>query len=251
MVLRSLVRNLIPPIVTDFLRGGRPLPSWQAAAAASLGYEDETLSSFKVKRAAQRKSDGSLLTTNLLHLTALVMGKPDIVVTDFGGSTGDLGSDFLHVFPEAAYTVVENPAIVRMMRGHGRVRFSEAVPAACDIFFTSGTLQYLQDPVDVINHGFSSAGFAVILARNSFCDVDLFRVQRSKLFDNGSGDIPDGYRNMDISYPHRTIKEAAVFEVAEKHGWRCVARIEDRSGVIPYRGMVYGQQLVFLRVPGS
>jgi putative methyltransferase (TIGR04325 family) len=251
MALRSFIRNLVPPIVTDFLRGGRPLSSWQAAVAASRGYEDEALNSFKVKRAAQRTSDGSLLTTNVLHLTALAMGKPDVVVTDFGGSTGDLGCDFLKIFPEATYTVVENPTIVRMMHGQGRMRFSEAVPAACDIFFTSGTLQYLQDPVDVMNQGFASAGFSVILARNSFCDVDLFRVQRSKLFENGSGDIPDGYRNLNMSYPHRTIKEATVREIAEKHRFRCVARIEDRSGVIPYRGMVYGQQLVFLRVPGS
>lgn len=240
----------MPPIVTDFLRGGRPLSSWQAAVSASAGYDDETLSSFRVKRSAQRKADGSLLAANLLHLTALAMGKSDIVVTDLGGSTGDLGREFLSVFPAATYTVVENPSIVRMMHGHGKVRFSETIPAACDIFFTSGTLQYLQDPVDVLNQGFASAGFAVILARNSFCDIDLFRVQRSKLFDNGSGDIPDGYRNLNISYPHRTIKEATVREVAEEHGWRCVARIEDRSGVIPYRGMVYGQQLVFLRAPG-
>jgi putative methyltransferase (TIGR04325 family) len=250
MTLRSFIRNLMPPVVTDLLRSGRPLSSWQAAAAASRGYEDEALSSFKVKRAARRKSDGSLLTTNLLHVTALVMGKRDVVVTDFGGSTGDLGYDFLTVFPKATYTVVENPTIVRMLHGNARIRFSEAVPSACDIFFTSGTLQYLQDPIDVMNQGFASAGFAVILARNSFCDVDLFRVQRSKLFENGSGEIPDGYRNLDISYPHRTIKEAAVREIAERHRFRCVVRIEDRSGVIPYRGMVYGQQLVFLRVPG-
>lgn len=249
MELRNLIRSLIPPIVTDFLYSGRPLPSWQAAAGASVGYEDETLSSFKVKRAAQRKPDGSLLATNMLHLTALAMGKPDIAVTDFGGSTGDLGQDFLNAFPEAIYTVVENPTIVRMMQGAGSMRFSETIPAACDIFFTSGTLQYLEDPVGVMNQGFASAGFAAILARNSFCDVELFRVQRSKLFKNGSGEIPDGYRNVSISYPHRTLREAIVQEIAESHGLRCVARIEDRSGVLPYRGVVYGQQLVFLRLP--
>ena len=87
--------------------------SWQAAAAASVGYEDEVLSSFKVKRAAQHKADGSLLATNMLHLTALAMGKTDISVTDLGGSNGDLGRDFLNAFPEATYTVVENPTIVR------------------------------------------------------------------------------------------------------------------------------------------
>ena len=248
MALRDIIRSLVPPILTDFLRGGRALPSWQAAAAASMGYEDEALNSFKVKRAAQHKADGSLLATSMLHLTALVMGKADITVTDLGGSTGDLGRDFLNAFPEATYTVVENPTMVRMMRGHGSVGFSETVPAACDIFFTSGTLQYLEDPVSIINQGFASAGFAAILARNSFCDVELFRVQRSKLFDNGSGDIPDGYKNVSLSYPHRTLKESTVREIAERHGLRCIARIEDRSGIIPYRGMVYGQQLVFLRM---
>jgi putative methyltransferase (TIGR04325 family) len=247
MALRDFIKSLVPPIVMDFLRGGRPLTSWQAAVAASKGYEDETLSSFKVKRAAQRKPDGSLLATNMLQLTALAIGKSDVAVTDLGGSTGDLGRDFLNSFPEATYTVVENPTIVRMMQDHGSVRFSEVVPAACDIFFTSGTLQYLEDPISIMNQGFASARFAAILARNSFCDVELFRVQRSKLFDNGTGDIPDGYKNLNISYPHRTIKEAAVREIAEKQGLRCIARIEDSSGVIPYRGMVYGQQMVFLR----
>jgi hypothetical protein len=98
-----------------------------------------------------------------------------------------------------------------------------------------------------MNQGFASAGFAAILARNSFCDIELFRVQKSKLFKNGSGEIPDGYKNERISYPHRTVKEAVVHEIAEKHGLRCIARIEDISGVLPYREMVYGQQLVFLR----
>jgi putative methyltransferase (TIGR04325 family) len=248
MPLRDFIRGLVPPIVTDLLRGGRSLPSWQAAAAASIGYDDETLNSFKVKRAAQRKADGTLLTTNLLHLTALAIGKADITVTDFGGSTGDLGRDFLRAFPEAIYTVVENPTLVGLMQGHAGIHFSETVPARCDLFFTSGTLQYLEDPVSILNHGFASAGFAAILARNSFCNLELFRVQRSKLFDNGGGDIPDGFKNVSLSYPHRTLKESAVHEIAETHGLRCIARVEDRSGVFPYKGMVYGQQLVFLRV---
>jgi putative methyltransferase (TIGR04325 family) len=247
MALRSFIKSLLPPIVTDFRRAGRPLPSWQAASAASAGYENETLNAFKVQRAAQRKADGSLLATNLLHLTAMALGKADIAVTDFGGSTGDLGRDFLSVFPKATYTVVENPTMVKLMRDQDGVRFSQTIPEACDIFFSSGTFQYLEDPVDVVNRGFASAGFAAILARNSFSDVDLFRVQRSKLYENGSGDIPKGYRNVRISYPHRTLKESMVHEIAERHGLRCVARIEDNDGVIPYRGMVYGRQLVFLR----
>lgn len=247
MALRDFIKSLVPPIVTDLVRGGRILPSWQAALEASIGYENKTLNSFRVKRTAQRKTDGTLLVTNLLYLTALAIGKSDIAVTDLGGSTGDLGRDFLNAFPDASYTVVENPTIVRTMEGCGPIRFSEVLPAACDIFFTSGTLQYLEDPEEVMNQGFASASSAAVLARNCFCDVELFRVQRSRLYDNGSGPIPEGYANATLSYPHRTIRESTVFKLAERHGLKCVVRIEDRSGVLPYRQMVYGQQLVFLR----
>ena len=116
-----------------------------------------------------------------------------------------------------------------MMQGQGSVGFSETVPAACDIFFTSGTLQYLEDPFSILNQGFASAGFAAILARNSFSDIELFRVQRSKLFDNGSGDIPDGYKNVSLSYPHRTIKELPLEKLPKgtdynvSHGSKIVA----------------------------
>jgi putative methyltransferase (TIGR04325 family) len=251
MAYRNFIKSLVPPIVTDFIRGGRRLPSWESALASSVGYDDETLNSFKVKRASQRKADGSLLVTNALYLTATALHQPGIAVTDFGGSTGDLGLDFLSAFPYATYVVVENPTIVRMMPDHGSVRFVTQMPPTCDIFFTSGTLQYLNDPVSVLNEGFASSKFAVILARNSFCDVDLFRVQRTRLFENGSGVVPAGYKNTKVSYPHRTLNEAKVREVGERHGFRCIARIEDRSGVLPYRDMVYGQQLIFTRARGG
>jgi putative methyltransferase (TIGR04325 family) len=247
MALRSFIKSLAPPLVLDLWHASRPLQSWEAAVAASDGYQDETLSSFKVARSALRRADGSLLATNMLYLTALAAGKPDLAITDFGGSTGDLGADFLNVFPQATYTVVENPTMVRMMQGRSKVQFSATVPARCDIFFSSGTLQYLEDPFDALERGFASAGHAAILARNSFCDVDLIRVQRTRLFNNGVGAIPDGYSNIGISYPHRTLREATIMEMAESHQLKCVARIEDASGVLSYRGMVYGQQLVFMR----
>jgi putative methyltransferase (TIGR04325 family) len=251
MPYRNFIKSLVPPIFTDFIRGGRLLPTWEAAVASSVGYDDQILNSFKVKRASQRKADGSLLTTSALFLMATAFDRPGIAVTDFGGSTGDLGLDFLSAFPHATYVVVENPTIVKMMPDDASVRFVTHMPATCDIFFTSGTLQYLGDPLGLLEEGFSSAKFAVILARNSFCDVDLFRVQRTRLFENGSGAVPVGFKNAKVSYPHRTLNEAKVREVGERHGFRCIARIEDRSGVLPYRNMVYGQQLVFTRARSS
>jgi putative methyltransferase (TIGR04325 family) len=246
MSLRATIRGLTPPIILDLKHGGRRFSSWEAASKASIPYDNEALNTFKVARAAQRPVDGSILASSVLPLVAMTL-KPDLAVNDFGGSTGDLGLDFLAAFPRATYTVVETPTMVALMKGRGPVRFETSLPAECDLFFSSGTLQYVERPMEVLASAFASARSAVVLTRNSFCDEDLFRVQRSKLFANGSGPIPQGYQDAIVSYPHRTINERAVQEVAKVKGFRCVSSVEEQSGVLPYRGKVYGRQLVFLR----
>jgi putative methyltransferase (TIGR04325 family) len=245
--LRRALRILAPPIVTDFLRGGRLFPSWKAAEAAANTYADQELNVFKVERARERVVDGSFLPTNVLLLAAMSLQKADIGVTDFGGSAGDLGFDFLTAFPDANYAVVENETMVALMKDCANIKFTSVIPPECDIFFSSGTLQYLENPLSVLSAGFASARHAVVLTRNSFCDTDLFRVQRSQLFSNGSGPIPAGFKNSTISYPHRTVNENAVHAVANKYGFRFVSRIEESDGVLPHLGKVYGRQLVFLR----
>jgi putative methyltransferase (TIGR04325 family) len=248
MTLRRVLKSLTPPIVVDLLHGGLPYVSWSAASRAASSYEDKALNAFKVARGRPNSADSALLRTNLLYLMALAWGKPDLSVVDFGGSTGELGADFLTAFPNATYTVVENAAMVALMKGRSPVGYQTAPPAACDIFFSSGTLQFIENPLQILSAAFASARRSVVLARNSFAEQDIYRVQRSTLFQNGSGSIPAGYNNYVVTYPHRTIREAAVIEMARTHGFRCVTRIaEDSSDVLPYAGKVYSMQLVFLR----
>ena len=229
MTLRGTFKSLTPPIVRDLRHGGRCYPSWAAAASkAASSYDDADLNAFKAARAALRPIDGTILTSNVLHLTALALQKPDLSVTDFGGSTGDLGDDFLAAFPNATYVVVETPSLVAMMKGRRRVKFENAVPSECDVFFSSGTLQYIGEPMAVLSSGFASARRAVVLTRNSFSDEELFRVQRSKLFANGSGPVPSGHRDAIVRYPHRTINERAVNEIANQYGFPL--RHADRGG---------------------
>lgn len=246
MTLRETVKSLTPPIVVDLMRGGRRYPTWEAASNASTSYDNEALNAFKAARAAHRPIDGSILASSALPLVAMAL-KPDLAVTDFGGATGDLGLDFLAAFPSASYTVVETSTMVALMTGRSAVRFATSLPKECDVFFSSGTLQYLERPMEILGSAFASAKRAVVLTRNSFCDEDIFRVQRSRLFDNGSGPIPKGYRNVAISYPHRTTSERALQDLAKTNGFRCVVSVEEQSGVLPYRGRVYGRQLVFFR----
>jgi putative methyltransferase (TIGR04325 family) len=245
---RATLNGLVPPIAHVLLRGGRRYPTWEAACAAAASYDNEALNAFKVARSAQRRVDGSLLTASVLQLAALALGKPDVAVTDFGGATGDLGRDFLASWPGASYTVVETPALVAMMQAHGAVRFEPSIPNACDVFFSSGTLQYVDRPMEVMADGFKSAGHAVVLVRNTFCDEAQYHVQRSKLFENGYGPIPEGFRNTTVRYPHQTINEGSMHALADRHGFRCVARLEEAID-LQHPGQVYGKQLVFMKAP--
>jgi putative methyltransferase (TIGR04325 family) len=245
--VRRLLKSFAPPIVTDYRWGGRSFPTWKEAQSKASSYLDQQFCAFRIARAKLRTPDGTLLATNLLYLAARSLGIDSLSVTDFGGSTGELGVDFLNAFPIASYTVAEVPTLVSMMNSGSGVKFSTEIPAQCDIFFSSGALQYLDDPRAILAAGFASARHAVVLARNSFCESEIFRVQKSRLFNNGSGPVPAGFDNVTMSYPHRTIQESAVQKIAREHGFRCIARIEESDGVLPYRGMVYGRQLVFVR----
>jgi putative methyltransferase (TIGR04325 family) len=136
-----------------------------------------------------------------LYLTALGLKNPDISVVDFGGATGELGKEFQSVFPGSSFTVVENPTLVALMRDKSSIQYVSAIPANCDIFFSSGTLQYVEKPLDDLAAGFSSAAYAVILARNSFCNEKIYRSQTSRLFYNGAGPIPANFTDRDITLP--------------------------------------------------
>ena len=229
-------------------KGGRPISasSWKEACAAAGSYEAEIVNRFRLDRSLGRQPDGSLLRNTVLGLVTSLLQKPDLLVTDLGGGTGDLGADLRLIYPQATYTVVENPTLVGLVRGELRgVLFSATIPPVCDIFFSSSTLQYLDDPEGVLRAGIATARHAVVLVRNCFSDRVRFGVQKSPLFDNGIGPIPRGWKNQEISYPHRTLIEREVIATVEAQGFTCLANLEEHSGAAVLDS--YGRQLVFWR----
>jgi len=243
---KRAIKLLLPPIILQAV--SRPadqrFSTWQEACAHADSYDADLVNRFRHERHRINKVDAAVLQGNILGLTVLALQETALAITDFGGATGDLGQSFLQAYPAGSYVVVENPTMVGLMQGKTPVRYTTVIPQQCDVFFTSSTLQYLDDPMKVLEEGFRSAKRAAILTRNSFSETETFRVQRSFLFDNGMGPIPQGYQNVQISYPHRTIRESAVLELARNAGFRCVARLEEASGSLPDS---YGKQLVFLR----
>jgi putative methyltransferase (TIGR04325 family) len=246
--LRSLLRNLAPHGVIHARQQRRDaaLSSWQAACDAAGGYDAERVNRFRVERSAQPGAQKTELNSSLLPLVMRLIGRHDVSITDFGGATGGLGEAFLFAFPQAHYTVVEVPALVAMMQGLSAVAFTTGMPAVCDIFLTSGTLQYLDAPMQMLERGFASARHAVILARNSFAEAEAFHLQRTRLFDNGSGPVPPGYEDCEFTFAHRSIAESAVMRLAKAYGFECLARLEEHSGTLfgPY-GPEYGKHLLF------
>jgi putative methyltransferase (TIGR04325 family) len=107
------------------------------------------------------------------------------------------------------------------------IRIVSRLPDQCDIFFTSGALQYISDPYAMLDRGFASARRAVIVTRTRFCDEEMFQVQESWLFHNGTGLVPPGYESVKIQYPKRTISESSVQEIAARNGFRLMARFDD------------------------
>ncbi|MBA2587873.1 MAG: hypothetical protein H0U98_04520 [Alphaproteobacteria bacterium] len=198
-------------------------------------------------RAARSGEAGvEILEGNALRWLIKMLPAP-LDIVDFGGATGEVGAALRACGYEARYTVVENPTLVAIMVGKGEASFTAAIPPACDVFFTSGTLQCVGDPYGVLEQGFAAARSAVVLKRNNFSERDIFRVHRSMLFENGSGEIPPHFANIELTYPFRTVRESLIREIAAKKGFRMFSRTPEDDGVpIPGDG-VYGAQLTFLR----
>jgi putative methyltransferase (TIGR04325 family) len=240
-----MLKALVPPIVWTSLRSlkrkYKTYPSWAAASAAAGTYDNDVLTSFRVARAG---ASVPLLDNALAWLPGLLGGH--LAIVDFGGATGETGAALRKAGADVSYTVVEHPALVALMAARGE-NFTASIPDACDVFYTSGTLHYLADPFAALDHGFSSAKKAVVLRRNNFSEREIFRVQIMRLFENGSGPIPPGFKDIEIAYPNRTISEKEVLEMAGRHGFYLFARTPEMDGVPIPQDDIYGAQLVFLK----
>jgi putative methyltransferase (TIGR04325 family) len=249
MGLHQFLKDITPPLLVDALRKPVPaaLPSWQhALAQAGQSYSSDLVNRFRVDRALLNGDQNE--TSGVLLLVAAMIGMPDLAITDFGGSAGDHAGPLLERFPKAQYVVVENPSFVAYASNKfAPVRFRTEIPEACDIFFTSCALQYVENPYEVVSKGLASASRACIFIRNSFAETEVVRVQESRLFNNGHGAIPPGYIDRTISYPHRTIVESRIVEIARRHNFELVGRLYEPMTAWPASRDTYGRQLVFLR----
>lgn len=220
--------------------------SWADVRSRSGGYGNDQSDALRVARWANRPVGRSLADASVLSLLLPTNGK-EFHITDFGGGTGDVGEELSHLHPNVRYTVVETPRLVGLMLSHERkppVVFTSDMPPTCDVFYTSGTLHYLDEPLAVLEQGLRSARDAAVVRRTRFSDPEIYDVQVSRLFDNGLGPIPAEFQDCELRAPRRTLREQAVTELAGQCGFdvslRTVEADSDRD--------VYIADMVFRRV---
>ena len=194
------------------------IATWQEAVERSKNnYLSELVNTFRIERTILNSQEPPGPPDNLLVLVAHLADRENISICDFGGATGYVGQAVLSYVPNANYTVVENETLVALAtrRLNTHVKFVTSIPAACDIFYCGGTLQFLEHPLEIWKQALSSTRLACILVRNSFSERAIICLMRANLFDNGHGAIPAGYRNQKVFYPHQTVPESAINRVGQ------------------------------------
>lgn len=253
LMIKRLIKAVVPKtvIVAAYQWHSRPrhYASWDSASNAAHGdYSGRDLTAFRAERSKQILGREELFVNPPAELMSAMDSAGDSFV-DFGGSAGEMCAVLQRKFNAWSFTVVETKAMAAASQVlRPSIVFHDELPDQFDVFYSSGTLQYLDKPEDLWREALSRTTRFAYLARNAFSKRKRFTVQTSRLFDNGAGPVPEGFDDMPISYPHQTLSEASLIKIADKAGFDLAARIADRNGgVTGTNGKVYGADLLFRR----
>lgn len=232
----------------------RLFPSWEAAVeAAGCGYEEHLLAQFRYARFKIALVEGAFSglrtpSVEALRLAAILSNAKSVV--DIGGGYGDSFFALQRTgAPVERYTISELPAVMDLARREvfdERLSFSDQ-PSETDIVFSSGALPYMADWRAVLRPHIERCKGVVVLARNSFRDRVVYRVQASRLLGHGFGRAPSGFSDAEIRIPHQTLTEVDLDAFASDLGFRRIARLEDETGVHRTSAADYGGSLVYAR----
>lgn len=152
-----------------------------------------------------------------LPYAAFKIGKT-IRVLDVGGSYGVHGMICAEKFKniDIRWAVVESKAFADIAAPieNDKLRVFSDIGCAVewlggvDLMHSSGTLQYLKDPIASARELDSLGAPMMLWQRMAFATNDpAIVVQTSQLSDNGMGPLPEGFTNRPVSYPATYIRE--------------------------------------------
>ena len=209
-------------------------------------YESSLLSQYRFEKFSNfLKDNGNLFSSpsaNLLLFSISLFlrkegaGVPRLI--DLGGACGESIVLLSKIFGEEIFMnswVCESPAQVRESKNWEFAKKIQYVSDLSrvvkennvDIFFTSGTIQYLPDPYAPLEKISDSEVPIVALTRNNFSHVPKIVSQRSSLSANGSGRHFEKYGNPYIYYPNTELNKSKVIGIFVSRGYEIVI---DTSG---------------------
>lgn len=151
-------------------------------------------------------------------------------ILDLGGGFGDGFLYLRNIFNDTdiAYSVVEQNEVVELSKNidfkcafNHKIDFFNSIDLALkknsyDLLFSSGTLQYLKNPYVILDKLNFTNVKMIGLTRNSFRKNAKYFSQMSYLFSNGTGSVPQNFKNHILLYPHTTIEEEKLYKTLNK-----------------------------------
>ncbi len=114
-----------------------------------------------------------------------------------------------------------------------------------DIFFSSGTIQYLEEPLEPIEV-ISDLGIPiVILITNNFSNNPEILVQKSTLFKNGMMIKTNNFKNKTIYYPNTQLKKEKIIKIFIDKGYYSILDLPVVRG--SYGRSSYGSEMIFIK----
>ena len=239
--LLGLIKNLLPPIITqklkDHLNNSIEYQSYDAAIKNSDNYDNDDLAKVLVSKGEmlsaeiiEKKEVSSLAYQTFVGLACAVNSKK-LKVIDFGGSTGThyyWAKAILQKNIEIDWRIVETKSIVKNAKERGletsELSFHETIEAASkmedfDLVFASGSLQYTPEPFDFLKKLIEVNSKKIVLSRLPVSERKVVLLQKTTFLGNAVGNVSEiQTKNRVISYPVTMLEKGKLEKLLSDSG---------------------------------
>jgi putative methyltransferase (TIGR04325 family) len=217
-------RNLIiPPVLIEI-----------GSERATSAYFNDDVARFCAARSHSIVRTEQVFEPSVVQL-AFAVQTEGARVLDFGGGCGGHAAMLRELSRRRIdrYVVIETPQMIASAKASGLngVHFAETVPdEPFDIAFSSGTLQYVDDPLAALATIVDVGAPTLLLARNMFSDRVRYFRQSTTLFEHGAGDVPAGFSDRPIKHYVQALAFDRVKNII-RHRYEIVLMTENNSGI--------------------
>jgi putative methyltransferase (TIGR04325 family) len=150
-------------------------------------------------------------------------------VLDFGGACGAeyfLIKSLLNI--DFYWTVVETPEMIKQAKELAtyHLKFTTRLPKNVDLVYSSGALQYLNEPYTMLEKLVKLRPKYIFLKRLVVGEEKDY-IQKSRLKDNGPGPLPKGFRDRNIYYPAKILSKEKILSIFK--GFRIIKEFTETA----------------------